>query len=129
MDFGIQGRRALVCGASMGLGFECAAALAVEGAAVILVARREQPLRDATRRLQDRGLQASYLVADVSSEADRSRVLSMVPEVDILVNNAGGPPPGNFRDWSREDWIAAFDANMLSAVFLTRGYVDGMVQR
>lgn len=129
MDFGIAGRRALVCGGSSGLGFECAAALAAEGASVTLVARREQPLQDASRQLRERGLAADYVVADVASEAGRAQIAAAVPEVDILVNNAGGPPPGQFREWSRDDWIAAFDANMLSAVFLTRAYIDGMIAR
>jgi 3-oxoacyl-[acyl-carrier protein] reductase len=129
MDFGIAGRRALVCGGSSGLGFECAAALAAEGAAVTVVARREQPLLDATRQLRSRGLTADCVVADVASEAGRAQIAAAVSEVDILVNNAGGPPPGQFRAWSREDWIAAFDANTLSAVFLTRAYIDGMISR
>lgn len=129
MDFGIAQRRALVCGASSGLGFECAAALAAEGAAVTLVARREQPLMEAVQRLRERGATADFVVADVASEAGRRRIAEALPDADILVNNAGGPPPGQFRDWTRDDWIAAFDANMLSAVFLTRNYIDGMIAR
>lgn len=129
MDFGIGGRRALVCGGSTGLGFECAAALAEEGAAVTLVARRQEPLQDAIRQLNERGLSGAFVVADVSTEAGRDQIAAAVAETDILVNNAGGPPPGQFREWSRDDWIAAFDANMLSAVFLTRAYIDGMISR
>ena len=129
MNLGIEGRHALVCGGSTGLGFECAAALAAEGAAVTLVARRLEPLQEAVRRLGERGLQAAFVAADVSTEAGRGQIAAAVAETDILVNNAGGPPPGQFRDWSRDDWIAAFDANMLSAVFLTRTYIDGMIAR
>jgi 3-oxoacyl-[acyl-carrier protein] reductase len=129
MDFGIKDRRALVCGGSSGLGFECAAALAAEGAQVTLVARREEPLRQAAQQLQERGWRCDYVVADVASEEGRNRIAAEVPAVDILVNNAGGPPPGQFRDWSRQDWIDAFDANTLSAVFLTRAYIDGMIAR
>ena len=48
---------------------------------------------------------------------------------DILINNAGGPPAGDFRQFSREDWIKAIDGNMLSAVFLIRATLDGMIER
>ena len=61
------------------------------------------------------------------TEEGRAAVLAACPEPDILINNAGGPPPGNFRDWSREDWIKALDANMLSAIFLTKAVIDGMI--
>ena len=89
MDFGIAQRRALVCGASSGLGFECAAALAAEGAAVTLVARREQPLMEAVQRLRERGATADFVVADVACEAGRRRIAEALPDADILVNNAG----------------------------------------
>ena len=59
----------------------------------------------------------------------RSRLLAACPEPDILVNNAGGPPPGDFRDWDRDDWIRALDANMLTAIALIRAVVDGMMAR
>ncbi|OII56012.1 3-oxoacyl-ACP reductase, partial [Pseudomonas putida] len=51
------------------------------------------------------------------------------PQVDILVNNAGGPPPGDFRDWGREDWLKALDANMLTPIELIKAVVDGMAER
>jgi 3-oxoacyl-[acyl-carrier protein] reductase len=49
--------------------------------------------------------------------------------VDILVNNAGGPPPGDFRDWDREAWMKAIDANMLTPIELIKATVDGMAER
>jgi len=68
-------------------------------------------------------------VADVTSEAGRRALLEACPAPDILINNAGGPPPGDFRNWTREDWIKAIDANMLSAIELIRLTVDGMSER
>ena len=59
----------------------------------------------------------------------REAVLAACPQPDILVNNAGGPPPGNFRDWNRDDWVAAIDANMLTPIFLIKATVDGMIER
>lgn len=129
MKLNIEGRQALVCGASKGLGFGCAQALAEEGAHITLVARGEEALKAAESELRARGHSVRAISADVTTESGRAAILEQMPAADILVNNAGGPPPGNFRDWSRDDWIAAFDANMLSAVFLTRAYVDGMIER
>lgn len=129
MDLGIKGRRAIVCGASKGLGHGCAAALAREGVAVLMVARSQAPVQEAAGRLAREGLAATALSADVTTEEGRAAILAACPEPDILVNNAGGPPPGDFRDWSRDDWIKALDANMLSAIFLIRSVVDGMMAR
>lgn len=129
MDLDIKGKHALVCGGSKGLGYGCARALAMEGARVTLVARGEDDLRNAASDLGKLSLEANYLCADVSSEEGRQIIVDGCKEVDILINNAGGPKPSGFREWSRADWISAFDANALSAVFLTRAFVDGMIER
>lgn len=129
MDLGISGKHALVCGASKGLGYGCARALAAEGARVTLVARGEADLAAAAHQLRKEGHEIGIIKADVATENGRAQILTDCGEVDILVNNAGGPPPSGFRDWSRDDWIAALDANTLSAVFLTRELIDGMIKR
>jgi 3-oxoacyl-[acyl-carrier protein] reductase len=69
------------------------------------------------------------VAADIATESGRAAALAACPDPDILVNNAGGPPPGDFRSWSREDWIAALDANMLTPILLMRAVVDGMMAR
>jgi 3-oxoacyl-[acyl-carrier protein] reductase len=129
MDLGLTGRRAIVCGASKGLGLACARSLAREGVAVTIAARTPDPLEVAAAALRAEGATVTAVAADVTTTDGRAVVLAACPAPDILINNAGGPPPGNFRDWSRDDWIAAFDANMLSAVFLIRAVVDGMIGR
>lgn len=130
MDLGIAGRSAIVCGGSAGLGRGVAEALAADGVNVLLAARSEDRLRQAADEI---GASASgavrWVVADVTTDAGRDAVLAACPQPDILVNNAGGPPPGDFRDWSREDWLKAIDANMLSAIFLIKGTIDGMIER
>jgi 3-oxoacyl-[acyl-carrier protein] reductase len=131
MDLGIAGRWALVCGASKGLGLGCAQALVAEGAHVVIAARHAPALEQAAARL--RALpgagQVRAVVADVATEAGREAALAACPQVDILVNNAGGPPPGDFRDWTRQDWLAAIDANMLAPIALIRATVDAMCAR
>jgi 3-oxoacyl-[acyl-carrier protein] reductase len=66
---------------------------------------------------------------DISTEAGRAAALAACPAPDILVNNAGGPPPGDFREWDREIWIRAIDANMLAPIFMIKAVIDGMVHR
>jgi 3-oxoacyl-[acyl-carrier protein] reductase len=130
MDLGIDGRRALVCAASKGLGRGCAMALAREGVAVTIVARTPLSLAAAAEDIHAAtGIDVVTVAADITTDEGRAAALAACPEPDILINNAGGPPPGDFRDWDRNDWIAALDANMLSAIFLIKAVVDGMIAR
>ena len=130
MDMGISGRKALVCGASAGLGLACAQALAREGAELVIVARTEGPLREAAAALSALGsAPVSWTAADVTTAQGRSRIFAAHPRFDIVVTNAGGPPPGDFRHWERATWISALDANMLAPIALIRQFVDGMMAR
>ncbi len=130
MDLGIAGKRALVCAASKGLGRGCAQALAREGARVTIVARTEAALAQAARDIERAsGTAVNYAVADVTSAEGRAAALLACPDPDILVNNAGGPPPGSFRDWNRDDWIRAVDANMLAPIELIKATLDAMSAR
>jgi 3-oxoacyl-[acyl-carrier protein] reductase len=130
MDLGLRDRHAVVCGASKGLGYACAEALAREGASVTLVARNETELAAAAQRLREScGAQVDVIVADVSTEAGRALIVNQSNSADILINNAGGPPPGQYADWSHENWIAALEANMLSGIFLIKAFLPGMVAR
>jgi len=130
MDLGIKGKKAIVCAASKGLGKACATSLLRDGVDVTICARTPEPLDAAADELRGLGGGTVTAVAcDITSEAGRAMVLEACPNPDILVNNAGGPPPGDFRDWTRDDWIAAIDANMLTAIFLIKATVDGMIDR
>ncbi len=134
MDLGIKGRWALVCGASKGLGLGCARALARDGVNVVLVARGAPALEEAAAGLRAEaglptGTQVLAVAADVTAPEGRAAALAARPYFDIVVTNAGGPPPGDFRDWSREDWIRAVDANMLTPIELIKATVDGMAAR
>lgn len=132
MDLGIAGRYALVCGASKGLGRGCAEALAKEGVHVTLVARTASTLEQAAdelRKLIGNNVQIATVACDITTQEGRAAALAACPDPDILVTNAGGPPPGDFRDWKREDWIAALDANMLTPIELIKATVDGMMAR
>lgn len=130
MDLGIAGKRALVCGASAGLGLACARALVEEGVDVFIVARTDGPLQaaaDELRLLNAGRVQA--LAADVTQASGRASILAQQRDFDMVITNAGGPPPGDFRRWTRDDWLAAVDANMLAPIELIKATVDGMMAR
>lgn len=130
MDLGIAGRRAIVCAASKGLGRACAFALAREGVHVTLTARNADALEATAEEIRKAtGVTVTTATGDISTEEGRAAALAACPEPDILINNAGGPPPGDFHDWDREDWIRALDANMLTPIFLIKATVDGMMSR
>jgi 3-oxoacyl-[acyl-carrier protein] reductase len=130
MELGIDGKWALVCAASKGLGKGCASALVKEGVNVVITARGADVLEATARELRARGRGEVRAVAgDITTEAGRAAALAACPQVDILVNNAGGPPPGDFRDWNREVWVKAIDANMLTPIELMKATVDGMAER
>lgn len=130
MDLGIEGRRALVCGASKGLGFACALALAHEGVTATIVARDETALKSAADRIRSTtGRSCRSIAADLSTADGRSLVLKMCPDPDILVTNAGGPPVKDFTELSLTDWQKALETNLLAAVELVRGTAPGMAQR
>lgn len=130
MDLGLTGRTALICAASKGLGRACAEALAVEGVAVTITARDHEQLAITAAEIEAKtGQKVGYVAGDITTEEGQASALLACPMPDILVNNAGGPPPGDFRDWNRDDWIKALDANMLTAIMLTKAVVDGMAAR
>lgn len=130
MDLGIKGRRALVCASSKGLGKGCARALAAEGVDLVLNARGSQALEATADELRGQyGVQVTAVAADVTSESGQQAVLDAAGDVDILVTNAGGPPPGLWSDWTRDDFIAAFDANLLTPITFIKALLPGMTER
>ena len=131
MALGIQGKWALVCAASKGLGKGCAKALAAEGANVVITARGAEALQATAAELRALNLsvQVIAVAGDITTPEGRAAALAACPQVDILVNNAGGPPPGDFRDWDREAWIKALDANMLTPIELIKSTIDAMAGR
>ncbi|MEO7243794.1 MAG: SDR family oxidoreductase [Rubrivivax sp.] len=130
MDMGIRGRTALVCAASKGLGKGCAMALAQEGVNVVITARGADVLNATAEEIRKAtGVTVVAVAGDITTAEGRATALAAAPQFDILVNNAGGPPPGDFRDWNRDTWIKALDANMLTPIELIKATVDAMAER
>ena len=133
MDLGLKGKWALVGGASKGLGLGCAQSLAREGVNVVIVARGAEALEAAATELRKLGTTILTVAADITTAEGREAIWSVAggpgKSFDIVVTNAGGPPPGDFRNWERDDWIKAVDANMLTPIELIKATVDGMAAR
>jgi 3-oxoacyl-[acyl-carrier protein] reductase len=129
MDLGIRGRKALLSGASRGLGKACALALAQEGADITIVARTRDVLERTADELRGTGVSVTAVVGDIATPQGREAALAVCPAPDILVNNADGRLPGDFRTWTRDDWISALDTMMLSHIEMMRLTVDSMMAR
>lgn len=130
MDLGIRGKSAIVCAASKGLGRGCAEALAREGVALTICARGKEALEATAEHLRSLGAPSvTTVVCDVTTEEGRRALLEACPNPDILINNAGGPPPGDFKDFSLDDWRKAVEGNMLTPIALIHATVYGMMER
>ena len=129
MDLGIRGKRGLVTAASKGLGRGCARALAAAGVDLVLTARGAEALEALAAELRaDHGVTVVTAQGDITTEEGRRAALAAGP-FDILVTNAGGPPPGMWHDWSREDFIKAIDANMLTPIALMQACLPAMMEK
>jgi 3-oxoacyl-[acyl-carrier protein] reductase len=130
MDLGISGKRALVCAGSKGLGRGVAAALAAAGVEIVLNARGADALGQTAAELRAaHGVGVTPVAADITEEDGRARVIAAAGSVDILITNAGGPPPGQWSDWNRADFIRALDANMLTPIALMTALLPRMIAR
>ncbi|MFN2427809.1 MAG: SDR family oxidoreductase [Candidatus Binatia bacterium] len=130
MDLGINGRHAIVCAASKGLGKACATALAREGVHVTINSRDADNLAAAADEIRkETGAEVQIVAGDIGEPATRAALLEACPQPDILVTNNAGPMPGRYQDWDRDAWIAALDANMLAPALMIAAVVDGMAER
>lgn len=130
MDLGISGKRALVCGASKGLGRGCAEALAEAGVNLVINARTAETLEQTAAEIRAKyGVTVETVACDVTTSEGQKQVINAAQGVDILVTNAGGPPPGMWSDWNRDDFIKALDANMLTPVALMTALMPAMIEK
>jgi 3-oxoacyl-[acyl-carrier protein] reductase len=130
MDLGIAGRTAIVCAASKGLGRACAMQLAKEGVNVVITARTKADLEATAAEIRQVGnVKVEIVACDVTTEEGRAMILAACPNPDILITNAGGPPPGDFKDFSVEDWRKAVEWNMITPIAMIKSTVYGMMDR
>ena len=129
MELGIAGRTAIICAGSKGLGRGCAVALAREGVSVVIAARGAEALAATADVIRQAGGTVQTVQADVTTDAGRAALLAACPAPDILVTNAGGPPPGEFTQFSLDDWRRAVESNMITPIALISATIQGMMGR
>ena len=130
MDLHIAGKRAIVCASTRGLGRACALSLAKEGVHVVVNGRDAERARLAAEEIAtESGGTVTGVAADITTEAGRAALVAACPDADILVNNNEGPKPGAFQDWGREQYLEAFESNMLAPVLMIRALLPGMRAR
>jgi 3-oxoacyl-[acyl-carrier protein] reductase len=134
MDLGLQGKAALVCGASQGLGRAIAEALAAEGASVVINSRSPEKLGDVAAEITaSTGVRAAVAAGDLTDPEAVADVVARAQaafgKIDILVSNTGGPPSGPFEDHSAEVWRQAIAQNLESVINLVRAVLPGMKER
>ena len=130
MNFGLKNKVAIVCGASKGMGFSCAEALALEGVKVLMIARNEIALAESAQKIESRGGTVMVFSGDVG---DLNLAIAAVNHcekiwggVDILINNAGGPPMGTFQEHSPLAWNLAIQTNLMSVVNFCQAVTPNM---
>jgi 3-oxoacyl-[acyl-carrier protein] reductase len=130
MDLGLQGKKAIICASSRGLGKACAMSLAGEGVDVVINGLHQDRLDTAQAEIEALGAGGvTAVLADINTDSGRAELIDACPHADILVNNNEGPPPGQFENWQREDFQAAIDANFMAPVFMIQALLDGMKER
>jgi NAD(P)-dependent dehydrogenase (short-subunit alcohol dehydrogenase family) len=131
MNLGLQGKLAVVSGSTAGIGFAIAAALAQEGARVVINGRTEARVTTAVEKIRQRmkGAELIGVAADLGTAAGVGAFVKQVPEADILVNNLGIFEVKPFLEIPDADWLRFFEINVLSGVRLTRHYLAGMLEK
>jgi NAD(P)-dependent dehydrogenase (short-subunit alcohol dehydrogenase family) len=131
MDLQLNGKRALVTGSSAGIGFAIAAALAREGAAVVINGRSASRLEESAKKLRASGAKGEIIASaiDLSTQTGVDALLKQIPEVDILVNNLGIYEPKPFDQITDADWLKIFEVNVMSGIRLSRAYLPKMKQK
>jgi 3-oxoacyl-[acyl-carrier protein] reductase len=130
MDLGIEGRKAIICASSRGLGRGCALALAEAGCDVVINGRDKERLEAAADAIRNAtGAKVLGVAADVATTEGQSALFAACPEPDILVNNNAGPPFRDFRELTRQQMIDGVIANMVVAIELIQRAIDPMARR
>lgn len=129
MNLNISGKKALVCGSSRGLGKACAESLAKEGVEITINGVNEENLENTKKEFEDKGFKVQSVLGPMEDENTRVALLKACPEPDILINNSGGPPPGNFFEWSEDDFLSAIKSNFTQSAMLMQSVLPGMKER
>jgi NAD(P)-dependent dehydrogenase (short-subunit alcohol dehydrogenase family) len=130
MDFGLKGKKAIVSGSTAGIGLAIAAALAAEGAKVVVNGRSEARVNAALEKIrhQQKSADLQGVAADLGTAAGVESFVKQVPHADVLINNLGIFDPKPFAEIPDPEWLRFFEVNVLSGVRLSRHYLPGMLK-
>ncbi len=129
MDLGISGKKAIICASSRGLGKSCAESLALEGVEIFINGIQEENLNNTEQEFIEKGFKVTSILGAMEEASTREALLAACPNPDILINNSGGPPPGDFFQWSEEDFLNAFKSNFTQSALLMQAVIPGMMDR
>jgi NAD(P)-dependent dehydrogenase (short-subunit alcohol dehydrogenase family) len=131
MDLGLRAKKAVISGSSAGIGFAIAAALAAEGASVVVNGRTEERVKAAVEKMRavNGAADVRGVAADLGTAVGVDAFVKQVPDADILINNLGIFEPKPFTQISDADWLRFFEVNVLSGVRLARAYLPAMLKR
>ena len=129
MDLGISGKKAIICASSRGLGKSCAESLALEGVEIFINGIQEENLNNTEQEFIERGFKVTSILGAMEEASTREALLAACPDPDILINNSGGPPPGDFFQWSEEDFLNAIRSNFTQSALLMQAVIPGMMDR
>jgi 3-oxoacyl-[acyl-carrier protein] reductase len=130
MDLGINGRKAIICASSKGIGKGCAAALAEAGCELFVNGRDAAVLGETARELRGRfGVAVTEIAGDISDPGTQKALLAACPAPDILINNNGGPPRRPFTELDRESILKGVTQNMVTPIELIQAVIGGMAER
>ena len=129
MNLNISGKKAIVCGSSRGLGKACAESLAKEGVEITINGVNEENLENTKKEFEDKSFKVQSVLGPMEDENTRVALLKACPQPDILINNSGGPPPGNFFEWSEDDFLSAIKSNFTQSAMLMQSVLPGMKER
>ena len=129
MDLGISGKKAIICASSRGLGKSCAESLALEGVEIFINGIQEENLNNTEQEFIEKGFKVTSILGAMEEASTREALLTACPDPDILINNSGGPPPGDFFQWSEEDFLNAIRSNFTQSALLMQAVIPGMMDR
>ena len=129
MDLGISDKKAIICASSRGLGKACAYDLAKEGVEIFINGTNQENLDKTELEFKNNGFKVKSVLGPMEDSSTREALLDFCPDPDILINNSGGPPPGNFFDWSEEDFLSAIKSNFTQSALLMQAVIPKMKEK
>ena len=129
MELKLNGKKAIVCASSRGLGKACAEELAKEGVEITINGTNKKNLNNTFNEFKDKNYKVQAVLGLLEEKDTQEKLLEKCPRPDILINNSGGPPPGNFFEWKEQNFLDAIKSNFTQSALLMQSVIPGMKER